>query len=72
MYAQLGVLELQDKLVESLSGGERKRLGLAASLVRKPDVILMDEVPMCRIARHLCCSSSLVSDRHTNSHSSPA
>lgn len=44
VYTQLGVMELQDKLVENLSGGERKRLGLAASLVRKPDVILMDEV----------------------------
>lgn len=44
-------MELQDKLVENLSGGERKRLGLAASLVRKPDVILMDEVR--RIARRV-------------------
>lgn len=44
VYTQLGVLELQDKLVENLSGGERKRLGLASALVRRPDVILFDEV----------------------------
>ena len=43
IYTQLNVVQLQDKLVETLSGGERKRLGLASALVRKPDVLLMDE-----------------------------
>ena len=43
IYAQLNVLPLANKLVDTLSGGERKRLGLGAALVRKPDVILLDE-----------------------------
>ena len=43
IYSQLNVLQLADKLVDTLSGGERKRLGLASALVRKPDVILLDE-----------------------------
>lgn len=55
VYSQLGVLPLQDKLVENLSGGERKRLGLAAALVRKPDVILLDEVSQLVSVGNLVC-----------------
>jgi len=30
--------------VTSLSGGERKRVGLSAALLKQPDVLLLDEV----------------------------
>ena len=43
IYQQLNIFHLQDKHVDTLSGGERKRLGLATALVHKPDVMLLDE-----------------------------
>ena len=43
MLAQVGLTEADEKLPSQLSGGMRKRVGLARALVRDPEFLLYDE-----------------------------
>lgn len=41
---QLGIYELLDKMVSTLSGGETQRVAIAGAVVTKPEFIVFDEV----------------------------
>src|SRR5262249_11322710 len=43
LCAQLGLAGLEDRLVKTLSGGQRRRLDIALGLVHRPPLVFLDE-----------------------------
>lgn len=43
MLESVGLLDAMEKMPSDLSGGQRKRIGLARTLIMKPDIMLYDE-----------------------------
>jgi len=61
---QLGILHLQDRLIHTLSGGERQLVALAGVLAIEPDILVFDEPTTQldlrlrnRFEQHLCALS---------------
>ena len=48
---KVDALQLQDQLLKNLSGGERKRIMLAAVLMENPKILLLDE-PLANLDPH--------------------
>jgi ABC-2 type transport system ATP-binding protein len=46
VLAQLGIPELADRLAREMSGGQRRRLELARSLVAEPRILFLDEATL--------------------------
>lgn len=43
LMAKLGLADLRDEAVQNLSGGEKRRVALARSLMNQPTILLLDE-----------------------------
>lgn len=43
LLKELGIMHLRDRLVKTLSGGEKQRVAIARALINKPELVLADE-----------------------------
>lgn len=59
-----GLIPLLDRPVRTLSGGEKVLVALAAALINRPDILILDETDSHLDSSTLKCTDAIISETH--------